>query len=147
MRLTTQATAPAPAHFDWLAGYFSQEELGDPNQEPVLWGLDADPEDDGMPNIVEYYMGLHPREVEPTPALTVTVEGGQLRVTFRQAKDSANVEPRFEWSTNLQTWSAEGIAIEVVSESPGFWLKRASVPAGDEARKFIRIQWSWKTGP
>jgi hypothetical protein len=139
----TMVGEPAPAYYGWLAQFFTAAELTNPALEAELWGLPADPEGDGKANLVEYFMGLHPRQTDVGPALEAALEGDRLQVTFRQGRDLANVEPVIEWSNDFGDWSAAGVVLETVGELPTVWLRRASIPVAGDSRKFVRFRLRW----
>lgn len=64
----------------WAAFQFGRENLN-PESESTLWGPAADPDGDGLSNILEY--ALHTDPLIPGPAVTVPGHsGGRLTLTF-----------------------------------------------------------------
>ena len=45
----------------WLAQYFSAADLANPQLQTTLWGWDADPDGDGIANLLEYALGGDPQ--------------------------------------------------------------------------------------
>ena len=93
--LTTWKTAP---------GMFSTVELADPNFST------ADPENDGLKNIMEYSFNRQPH----TPDSAGTVQGGivtdgggtYLALTFTRFKGASDIAFQVEVSNDLQTWNS-----------------------------------------
>lgn len=79
------------------------------DQEPTLQGHLVDPENDGLNNALEYFMGLNPRGKDSENAVvggTITIGGQQyLTITFRQGL-SLTPATTFvvEGSSNLIVW-------------------------------------------
>src|SRR5690606_36907612 len=42
----------------WQRAHFAAAELDDPAREETRWGADADPDSDGLANLLEYAFGL-----------------------------------------------------------------------------------------
>lgn len=139
----TQVTAPAPAYFGWLAGYFTTEELSDPGAEDSLWGLEADAESDGRANVIEYFAGGNPRLPGDAPLIEIVVVGDTLELSYREAKGVSNLRAVIEWSSDLETWLTEGL-VEGASEDLGTaWRRRVTLPLEGAGWRFIRLNLAW----
>jgi hypothetical protein len=57
------------------------------------------------------------------------------------------VEPVLETSTDLATWTAEGVAVENAADLGIAWRKRALVPLGDRGQRYVRLKLRWAAGP
>jgi len=68
-----------PIH-KWLRDSFTPDELNN----PALSGDAADPDQDGLPNLLEYALGLSPKVPDPFPFST-TLRGGFLQLSFPSA--------------------------------------------------------------
>lgn len=91
-----------------------------PASEATVWGNGADPDRDGLSNLVEFYLGTDPNvprlspataSVPGTPFLSiVTVSGQQYpAITFtRRINTGSSVTGAAEWSSAMQTWSSAG---------------------------------------
>lgn len=107
----------------WRLRYFTEAELQNPALEATLWGLDADPDNDGQTNELEYGGNTNPRDgsslTSPvigqeaialfpvmTPVAQFTLPAGRTDVTITA-----------EVSTDLRTWFSSPADV-FVSQSP-----------------------------
>jgi len=90
---------------DWRAQYFTAAELAD----PAISGDGADPDGDGIPNLVEYAFNLNPR-IPSHPALPrayLQNSAGQnyLQVQYTQRNAPAGVQYLLQTSPDLRSWT------------------------------------------
>ena len=127
---TGTLTVTAPAFADWAAG------LSNP-------AATADPDADGLPNLLEYFLGLN-AAVSDAGAPQVSVVGSELRIEYRRSKALSGVSGVVEWTTNLAgtpVWSAAGITDTLVSDQGVHELRRAAVTWTEgEPLKFLRLR-------
>ena len=94
------------ASFDlWRARYFTVGELAD----PAVSGAPAMPDDDGMPNLWKYYLGLPgrqpaPPERRPVPNLLTLSNQLFLTLTYKRDKLATDVNSWGEVSPDLVAW-------------------------------------------
>ena len=84
-------------------------------------GPSADPDSDGIPNLLEYALGLNPRSVDvsllPSSATGTDPVDGQSYLYFsyrRWISTASAVQYVVETSSDLLSWSAEGSDLEAV---------------------------------
>jgi hypothetical protein len=65
---------------------------------------DADPEHDGIPNLVEYVIGGNPNLSDPDKLPHAEASGGNLVLTFDRPDDVSGVAIRFEAGITLTNW-------------------------------------------
>ena len=116
----------------WIAGY------------PGLASTakDADPDLDGLENLLEHYLGSNPAVPDAAQALPVAARSGStLTLTWWHLKSATDVVATAEWSETLGTWQSSGISIEVIADLPEKQQLRATLnlSPGDRAR-FLRLQ-------
>ena len=92
-----------PAYNAWAADHFTGVERND-GLEMVLWGPDADPDDDRLPNAAEYFLGLDPRVGNRSPFST-TVVGSNLRIRWQKKNGIVGATMDLQSSTSLNVWS------------------------------------------
>ncbi len=123
-------TVTAPSFSEWADG------LADPSPT-------GDPDGDGASNLLEYYQALDPAAPDAS-ATWIQVVGSELRFDYRRGKAVSGVIGQVEWTSDLSgasTWSAEGVADELVQEFDLYELRRATVPLDStDGKKFVRLR-------
>ena len=98
---------PAPSPYrTWLSGHFSEAEIGNPANEATLWGELADPDLDGLLNLLEFARGTNPLDAARDPESlrqSLVEESGErfLELAFRWRKDDPSLGLAVESSTTL----------------------------------------------
>lgn len=99
----------------WKDTNFTAAEAADPS----LSGDSADPEGDGLSNLLEYAFHRDPWQPESSAIVTagVTSQGGSYRllVSFPHSRNATDVALTFEISTDLQSWTSA--TAELVSDT------------------------------
>jgi len=129
----TLTLAVTSAYDDWLAGFPA---LADP--EPA-----ADPDGDGLANVLEFALGSDPQIAETDPPVTVTREAGGVALVYRRSKTAAGVTLVPEWSPDLEAghWHAAGLEITTLEETADYTLMRAFLPVSPaDPRRFLRLR-------
>ncbi len=89
----------------WQLGHFTSAEL----MNPAVSGDLADPDGDGIANLMEYALNLDPRQAQVTGLPTVgqvTVSGSQyLTLTYTQRTDTTGITYLPQVSGDLATWN------------------------------------------
>ena len=107
----------------------------------------ADPDGDGLNNLLEYVMGSDPNDSGMIPA-TLALNGTNLEYTYTRstaAKD-AGVTYQVLWSDTLEvgSWSAQDVTEQITSTEGALETVKATVPKGSGGKRFMRLQ---VTGP
>ena len=101
---------------------------------------DADKDKDGLPNLVEYALGLSPNTASPWP-LTIRRDGALLKVGYSRLKTATGVSCVIEWSDSLTgTWSSAGVSSAVITEDASRENVEATVSAGTAGRRYLRLR-------
>lgn len=117
----------------------------------------ADPDHDGVPNLLEYALGRSPSQADSAVPFTAQVQnvGGQdyLTVTFVRAMAATDVQYTVEMANQLNgTWSSvDALATEnqvlVQDNTPSVGLQTVTVkdsqPYGTSFSRFVRLRISW----
>ena len=98
----------------------------------------ADPDGDGLSNLLEYATGMSPNASNPMP-LTVTKTGNTLEFIYTKNKSATDVTYTVEWSDDLASWDTSGITSSVLSDNGTTQQIKATVPAGG-ARRFVHLK-------
>ena len=97
---------------------------------------DADPDGDGLKNLIEYALGMDP--LSRTPALLPTRDANGLTLIFTRPKDLPDVTYGAESTDNLGTWNS--VTLEVITDGPVQTLRaRDPLTTGNPARRFMRL--------
>ncbi|CAN5436816.1 hypothetical protein BH23VER1_BH23VER1_31570 [soil metagenome] len=97
-----EATVFATIFDGWLNSRFTPAEIADPS----ISGHLADPDRDGIPNLIEYALGLDPRAPDASQLPTATLNAsGQLEFAVRQLPKALDLSYSPVVSSDLATWT------------------------------------------
>lgn len=94
----------------WREMNFTEEDLADAEKEDSLWGSNADPDGDGMANLIEMIAGTSPQDSNSRPAPELSwwthpeTQARYLTLNFRILEDLAGVTIMAKASSDLETW-------------------------------------------
>ena len=128
---------------DWRGLTFTTAELAN----PAISGWAADPDGDGIPNLLEYAFGLDPHSPDGA-GLTSALVDGRLTLEYPRRKYNTDVALVPEVTLDLSSWGSGPSIIEEMAEDrndyvPGLEVISArDIQAGaDTARaRFIRVR-------
>ncbi|MBT6238996.1 MAG: lamin tail domain-containing protein, partial [Verrucomicrobia bacterium] len=125
-------------YLKWLENYFTADAL----DRPLITGWTADPDLDGMNNLLEYFHGSDPSSAIQSPhGLKIardTAEGeAKWQITFSKVAELPGIEWSVEHSTDLQSWVTITAPAPTASESRHHysWIESAS-----GAARFFRLK-------
>jgi hypothetical protein len=119
----------------WLKGHFTAQEIAD----SIITTPGADPDFDGMANLLESAAGLDPRARDTAGTPAADVSGGWFTLTYRRDASRTDITCQVESSGDLGQPGWLPISDEYVGNEGGFEWRRASVPLS-EGRKFLRLK-------
>jgi hypothetical protein len=129
-----QSAKPAQTFADWIAAAYPGE------TDPLIVGADADPDNDGISNLEEYFFGTSPLIADATNPVTFAMDAqGDLMMTFRLGKNAVGLAYSVEQSEDLVSWMDTGVTATVLSDNGTYYTMEASVPAGAYPRLFLRL--------
>ncbi len=100
----------------------------------------ADPDRDGLQNLVEWALNLSATQPGTLPASVAKV-GANLEFTYTRAKNATDATFTVEWSDTLAagSWSSVGVTEQILTDNGTVQTVRASVAAGTAAR-FVHLK-------
>ncbi|MBC8010799.1 MAG: hypothetical protein H7067_11970 [Burkholderiales bacterium] len=131
-----------PTYATWRAEVFNASQAS----LPAFSGMSADPDRDGVPNLLEYTFDLDPLVPNPAglPVASVVDVGGAdyLAVAYTRSKFASDLTYAVESSGDLNTWtSATPVVVSVTDHGDTETvLVRDSVATGGDARRFLRVR-------
>lgn len=100
----------------WLAARFNSAQLAD----PAISGPSADPDADGIPNLLEYAFAREPLTADSPAALPAAAIGldGRLTLTYFQAASRPDLVFTPEWTSDLTgTWQSSATYLTEISRT------------------------------
>jgi hypothetical protein len=134
-------TVEAPVGFaSWLQQNFSAEERNDDS----VSGEGADPDGDGLPNLLEYALGSDPRQASRERVPAMWIEGDEqqanLVLTFSRPLPRPDVQYLVEYSHDLGEWDPVPVDHWQIEPNGDEETVRITLPlTGDDNRRFLRL--------
>jgi hypothetical protein len=135
----------------WRTQYFAAASLGDPAKEATVWGDEADPDGDGLPNLIEMATGTIPTNGTSRALPTASwwtdpaTSARYLTLTCRLREEMAGVSVIAEAPDNLGSWPDELVQVGSPLSLGGGLMQvtyRDMQPLGESAdgRRFLRLK-------
>ncbi|MCC6414443.1 MAG: immunoglobulin domain-containing protein, partial [Opitutaceae bacterium] len=119
----------------WLREKFTALELAD----ELISGPMADPDGDGLGNLMEYALGLEPKADDITGRPEMGATTTDWTYTYTRPADRPDLTYEVEASTDLATWSTSGVTLARTAAGPTeTW--QAAVPFGTGDQVFLRLK-------
>jgi autotransporter-associated beta strand protein len=131
---STEASALVVQNFtQWAAAAFP----GVTNTNII--SMTAIPANDGMANLLKYFMGLNPLKQAAAP-MTCALDGqGNLVLYFRMSKNLTGVSYSIDQSSDLKTWTSTGLQGSVMADMGSYDTMDVAVPLPSSGPLFLRL--------
>ncbi len=132
------ALAPNTPWHGWLMGRFYPSELAD----PVITGQSADPDADGVTNLIEYATAMNPVLNDTVPAFATKMTSA-LEFIYTKNKAATDVTCVVEWSDTLggTSWSDTGLSAPTFLSDNGVTQQvKVTMAAGNGVARFLRLK-------
>jgi hypothetical protein len=125
---------------DWQLNYFTDAQL----TNSAVSGTTADPDGDGVPNLLEFAVGGNPLVPDATNAVVrgSQISAGQFAIQFQERTSLGNVVRQFQSSGDLLNWSnVVPVAVNPLQNSGSVTIYQAVFPLQTSLR-FFRLGYS-----
>ncbi len=123
---------------DWKSGTFDPDDLGN----EAIVGTLADPDQDGIPNLLEFARSLDPLspDISMGTVPEVTTEGDFLTITFSRVSNLTDVRYALEVSDDLVNWEIVDLVGRILVVDNSVQTVEVRLPTESATRKFIRLK-------
>jgi len=130
----TTRTAPFTT---WRVANFTPAE----QEDNAISGPGADPDGDGLKNLLENVFKLPPKSSSASPMQISDLAADAIYVTFPLNLDATDLVVVVQHSTDLTSWISTGVTYEPLGTSNGVQTIRARVPRvpGATGGQFVRV--------
>lgn len=119
---------------------WQQANFGTNWNNPAISGDTADPDNDGITNLLERAFAANPNAADPTTLPAADATAPTLSILYRKANAATDLTFTILESTTLGGWvTATGTSTTLSNNGPVQTI-RFTAPAGAESKKFLRVQ-------
>jgi hypothetical protein len=107
----------------------------------AISGDTADPDGDGISNLLERAFGGNPKLGEKNLLPAVDESGPHFSITYRRSKAATDLAYTVQESLDLSpdSWTPAVGTASVLTDDGSVQVMRFTVPAGNDAKKFLRL--------
>ncbi len=125
----------------WRAAKFTGGEVAD----DAVSGTSADPDRDGLTNLVEYALDLAPKAASSAGLPAVAKTSTDWTFTYTRPADRPDISYTVQYSTNLTQWNTAGTHARTATGATETW--QASVPLNTGSAVFFRLKIDYPVVP
>ena len=128
---------PSGGYAIWKATQFEGADLAN----DAVSGLQADPDGDGLVNLLEFAFGTLPNDSSSTTAPVVSVKDGKLNLVAPRRTGISGLTYRVEISANLTDWQVAENVVEVGKASAGAGMENVTFELSDGLDGANYVRW------
>jgi hypothetical protein len=124
---------------DWRAWNFGAA-ASEPGQELAVWGNQADPDQDLLSNLIEYFLGSDPLAPDAGDPLSAPQpDAGGLVLHYRRSSLAREAKGGVEWSADLRQWTQAGLEEKIISSDATSVMVEARLASPPAGAAFFRL--------
>jgi len=111
--------------------------------DPAISGDSADPDQDGLPNLLEYAFHTDPKQPSTENRPYFAFDANYISIVYIKTLAATDLTYAVEQSTDLMTWGLVTPVNEILSDDGTIQVIKAQVPrsnAGSDGNLFLRLQ-------
>jgi len=120
-----------------------KQQFGANSSNPAIAGDTVDPNNNGIPNLLEYALGLNPTATDGAGLPTNAKSATEFSLTYTRNLNAPDVTLSVEWSSNLapNSWSNLGVTTQTTPINATRETVKASIPAGSSVgQRFLHLK-------
>ncbi|MDQ6912599.1 MAG: autotransporter-associated beta strand repeat-containing protein [Verrucomicrobiota bacterium] len=127
-----------PATFtDWQNSHFTPQQLNDPS----ISGANADPDHDGLSNLLEYAFNTDPQNAGSANRPVAAIDASYFSIIYTKVLGASGLVYDVEQSTTLGQWASVTPANQILSDNGFVQVIKAQVPRSNGGGKlFLRLR-------
>ena len=120
----------------WRQKFFNAQELNN----PAISGDDADPDGDGISNLLEYAFNLDPRQPSPANQIRTSADATYFSIIYPRALAAADLTFVIERSSDLRTWTVVAPVNSILADDGQTQTVKSGVAINGAATIFLRLR-------
>ena len=101
----------------------------------------ADPDGDGIANVMERFFGSNPLVAEPSSGVSAAAMlGGNLTMNYAHSLTATDLTWQVQWSSDLFGWLTNNVTDIGISTNGGIEVRQGRVPASTSDPLFMRVR-------
>ncbi len=120
-------------------GNWKVQKFGANAGNAAIAGPTADPDADGISNLLEYALNTDPMNAASLSLPTVGMTGGTMTFTYRKNDAASDLSYVVQQSSDLLSWTAANVVNTILSDDGSTSVIQASIPVGASTKLWLRL--------